>query len=89
MLKDSTMRSPVLIVGGGLAGLTAARLLQRAGIGFRLLEARDRLGGRILSADASGNPSADGFDLGPSCVWPAMQPAMAALVDELGIPSFP
>jgi len=89
MLEDSTMRSPVLIIGGGLAGLTAARLLHRAGIGFRLLEARDRLGGRILSADASGNPAADGFDLGPSWIWPAVQPSMAALVEELGIPIFP
>jgi len=82
------MRPFVLIIGGGLAGLTAARLLDRAGIGFQMLEARDRLGGRILSADATGNPSADGFDLGPSWFWPAMQPAMSALVAELGISVF-
>lgn len=80
---------PILIVGGGLAGLTAARLLHQAGIGFRLLEARDRLGGRILSADARGAASADGFDLGPSWYWPAMQPQLAAVVDALGLASFP
>ena len=80
------MDTDVLIVGGGLAGLTAARLLHRSGIDFRLLEARDRLGGRILSAGADGNPSADGFDLGPSWFWPAAQPAMAALVADLGLP---
>ena len=80
---------PVLIVGGGLAGLTAARLLHRAGIGFQLLEARSRLGGRILSADAAGQASADGFDLGPSWFWPGMQPGLAALVGALGLDSFP
>ena len=66
------MHHPVLIIGGGLAGLTAARLLHHAGIGFQLLEARDRLGGRILSTDASGEVSDDGFDLGPSWFWPGM-----------------
>ncbi|MCZ4061080.1 NAD(P)-binding protein [Pantoea sp. LMR881] len=35
---------PVIIVGGGLAGLNAARLLNRSGIQFKLFEARDRLG---------------------------------------------
>ena len=80
---------PVLIVGGGLAGLTAARLLHRAGIGFQLLEARSRLGGRILSADAAGQAAAGGFDLGPSWFWPGMQPGLAALVGALGLDSFP
>jgi monoamine oxidase len=80
---------PVAIVGGGLAGLHAARLLQSEGVGFRILEARHRLGGRILSADASGQVSADGFDLGPSWFWPDLHPAMAAAVAELGLAAFP
>lgn len=83
------MRDPVLIVGGGLAGLCAARLLRADGIDFQLREARERLGGRILTADASGASSTDGFDLGPSWFWPGMQPAMAALVSELGLATFP
>ena len=83
------MSHPVLIVGGGLAGLTAARYFHQAGIGFLLLEARDRLGGRILSADAAGQPSDNGFDLGPSWFWPGMQPAMGYLVDDLGLSFFP
>lgn len=83
------MNSPVLIVGGGLAGLTAARHLDHAGIGFQLLEARERLGGRILSTDATGQVSADGFDLGPSWFWPGMQSAMSYVVDELALPCFP
>lgn len=83
------MNHPALIIGGGLAGLTAARILHRAGVGFLLLEARDRLGGRILSVDASGHASDDGFDLGPSWFWPAMQPAMGELVRDLGLAAFP
>ncbi len=80
---------PVAIIGGGLAGLHAARLLHGAGVGFRLFEARDRLGGRILSAGADGRPADDGFDLGPSWFWPEMHPAMAATATELGLVAFP
>lgn len=80
---------PILIVGGGLAGLTVARRLHQAGRAFLLLEARARLGGRILTVDAAGTPAADGFDLGPSWIWPDMQPAIAGLVDELRLPRFP
>lgn len=80
---------PVAIIGGGLAGLHAARLLHAAGVGFRVFEARDRLGGRILSAGADGQPTTDGFDLGPSWFWPEMHPAMAAHVEALGLRAFP
>ncbi len=83
------MSLSVLIVGGGLAGLSAAHLLHMAGIDFLLLEARDRLGGRILSADVAGQVSDDGFDLGPAWFWPGMEPAMGDLVAQLGLPSFP
>src|SRR3546814_14962717 len=82
------MRTDVAIVGGGLAGLVAARSLHQAGTEFILLEARERLGGRILSAGTDGEPSDDGFDLGPSWFWPDMQPGLAALVRELGLALF-
>ena len=78
----------VAIVGGGLAGLNAARLLHRAGVAVRLFEARDCLGGRILTVNAAGEPDEDGFDLGPSWFWPAMQPAIGDLVAGLGLESF-
>lgn len=78
----------VAIVGGGLSGLNAARLMGEAGADFLLFEARNRLGGRILTVDGTGAPSDDGFDLGPSWIWPRMQPALGALVHELGLPAF-
>ncbi len=48
------MRVPVAIVGGGLSGVYAAHLLRQQGIDCVLLEARDRLGGRIRSVPVSG-----------------------------------
>jgi monoamine oxidase len=85
---DDAAGIPVAIIGGGLAGLHAATLLHAAGVDVRLFEARDRLGGRILSADAAGEPAADGFDLGPSWFWPEMHPQMAARVEALGLRAF-
>lgn len=82
-------RTQVVIVGAGLAGLHAARLLRAANIECLLLEARSRLGGRIMSVDADARPADDGFDLGPSWYWPHLQPEIGALVAELGLPAFP
>ena len=45
-----------------------------------LFAARDRPGGRILTAGENGQPSDDGFDLGPSWFWSGMQPPIGDLV---------
>lgn len=81
-------RTTVAIIGAGLAGLHAARLLRAKQVEFVLVEARDRVGGRILSVGIDGQPSRDGFDLGPSWYWPHMQPAIADLIAALGLPAF-
>lgn len=74
----------VAIIGGGLSGLYAAHLLSHMKIDFQLFEARDRLGGRILSTPNSGPR----HDLEPSWLWPAFQPRMAALAATLGLQTF-
>ena len=78
----------IAIIGGGLAGLHAAYRLHRAGLPFQLFEARDRLGGRILTVNEDGHPNEADFDLGPSWFWPDLQPGLRDLIDELGLTSF-
>lgn len=46
-MSDKTPRTDVVIIGAGFTGLSAALELQRAGVDFVLLEARDRVGGRV------------------------------------------
>lgn len=41
----------VIVVGAGMAGLSAARSLTRAGANVVIVEARDRVGGRIMTSD--------------------------------------
>jgi len=83
------MRScEVAIVGAGIAGLYAAWTLQKEDVDVLVLEARDRIGGRILSVDHTGAPADDGFDLGPSWYWPRVQPELDALIAELELTTF-
>jgi monoamine oxidase len=42
-------RADVIIVGAGIAGLTAAEALSKAGLRVIVIEARDRIGGRIFT----------------------------------------
>ncbi|MEM9420641.1 MAG: FAD-dependent oxidoreductase [Planctomycetota bacterium] len=72
------MDTDVLIVGGGASGLTAAWALKQAGVNATLIEARHRLGGRILTTEPGMH------DLGPSWFWPG-QPRIAALLQRFGI----
>ena len=75
---------PVIIVGAGVAGLTAAWRLRQAGIPVRLYEAQDRTGGRMLSLRGH---FADGqvAELGGELIDTG-HATIRALALELGIP---
>lgn len=50
MVGEHAIPDRVLVLGGGIAGLTAAWRLQQAGVEIELLEARDRVGGRLWTS---------------------------------------
>ncbi|EOD79981.1 putative monoamine oxidase [Grimontia indica] len=75
-----------VIVGGGLSGLYAAYLLEQQHQDYLLLEARERFGGRIVSA--SPGSQAATVDLGPSWFWPNINPRISGLAEALNIPSY-
>lgn len=57
------MSKSVIVVGAGLAGLTCAIYLQRSGISVTLLEASDRVGGRVKSDRVGGFQFDHGFQV--------------------------
>ena len=74
-------QTDVIVVGAGLAGLTAARELRHAGRRVLVLEARDRLGGRAYTNRLAGSD----VELGGAHVhW--FQPHVFAEMTRYGIP---
>jgi len=80
------IKADVIIIGGGLSGLAVADELTREGRSWILLEARERLGGRILSL-ATDHSSQHCFDLGPSWIWPHNERMLKAC-DRFGLNLF-
>jgi monoamine oxidase len=70
----------LIIIGAGISGLRAAARAQALGLDYRVLEARDRIGGRAFGEA--------GLDLGPSWVWPVFQPRINTLIEALGLRAF-
>ncbi|HET9154806.1 MAG TPA: flavin monoamine oxidase family protein [Solirubrobacterales bacterium] len=83
--STSASNADVIVVGAGLAGLSAAREIARAGRSVIVLEARDRLGGRTWN-----RPVAAGsyIDAGAEFVGPT-QDRIKALAQAVGVETFP
>jgi len=69
-----------------LSGLIAAHLLNRIGLDVTLIEARERIGGRVFGLATAGGKHR--FDLGPAWVWPEANPSLAHWLSALGLALF-
>lgn len=73
----------VLVVGAGMAGLTAARALAEAGLKVLVLEAQERIGGRILTQHVGD----EAIELGAEFIH-GRPPELWALIEEAGLESY-
>jgi putrescine oxidase len=79
----STIERDVVIVGAGASGLTAATRLKAAGLSVAVLEARDRVGGRLWTDTVDGAM----LELGGQWVSPD-QDALIGMLEELGLETY-
>jgi polyamine oxidase len=75
----------VVVIGAGIAGLTVANALRQADIDCLVLEARDRIGGRLQTVDLDGWP----VDLGGSWIHMPIGNPLRRLADQAGVPCRP
>jgi putrescine oxidase len=74
----------VVVIGAGAAGLTAATDLRRQGLSVVVLEARDRVGGRLHTDEIEGAV----LEVGGQWVSPD-QTALIETIEQLGLETFP
>ncbi|HRC59124.1 MAG TPA: FAD-dependent oxidoreductase, partial [Kofleriaceae bacterium] len=79
----SSLAADVVVVGAGLSGLVCARALAAGGASVVVLEARERVGGRLLSGKVAGSV----VDLGGQWLSSG-QDRLLALTQELGLSTF-
>jgi monoamine oxidase len=82
---SGTHEADVIVVGAGLAGLAAARALVAEGASVVVLEARERVGGRVENHDIGEGKV---VEVGGQWIGPT-QDRLAALARELGVETFP
>lgn len=74
----------IIIVGAGISGLAAAWYFNQRGVQTTVLEARDRIGGRIATDRSAGFP----FDLGASWIHGPRRNPISDLADDAGANTF-
>src|SRR5437763_6179427 len=71
----------VVVIGAGIAGLTVANALTHGGIECVVVEARNRIGGRLHTVSLAGSP----VDLGGSWIHTPIGNPMRAFADQAGV----
>src|SRR5436305_11914554 len=82
--KPPVKRADVVVIGAGLAGLSAARDVVAAGRSVLVVEARRRVGGRTLNQPIGGGKV---IEIGGQWIGPT-QDAIAALAKQVGVGTF-
>jgi len=71
----------VIVVGAGIAGLTVANSLSHGGVDCTVVEARDRIGGRLHTIDLAGSP----VDMGGSWIHHPVGNPLRAFAGQVGV----
>ena len=82
---QSKQNIDVLIIGGGATGLIAWRELHSVGLQVVVLEARDRIGGRILTDHSTSSPIELGAEFvhgKPKAIWPILEKAGLKMLES-------
>ena len=83
-IKAFAQGERVLVIGAGMAGISAARTLADRGYSVTVLEARDVAGGRIRTDSSLGAP----VDLGASFIHGSKRNPLVALANRYGVPIY-
>jgi monoamine oxidase len=83
-LPEQRIEADVCVIGAGFAGLTAGRRLAQAGRSVIVVEARDRVGGRVWTRRSAAGVA---IDMGGTFVGP-QHDRVHALADEVGVSTF-